>query len=512
MRKQLLLLLALGTAVSGLFAQTRYIDDIYARNEVVVSNNEVYGQNYYFLNYPPAPQGTNFGNPQIADLQMDVYTPPASDATTDRGLIVYLHTGSFLPKYLNQTTTGKKDDSAVVEMCTRLAMKGYVVAAINYRLGWNPLAPTLTERTEGILNAVYRAIHDAQTCVRYFKTEAANYKIDPDRIIVMGQGSGGYVSLAYGYLNRVEETYLPKFLNLQGASVVDTNVVGNISGWGGVYNVYNHFGVSNKVAMVCNIGGAMGDISWMEGTYPDVPVASMHCRDDYFAPYDSGIVIVPATGQPVVFVHGSRTVVNKAVGLGLNDIWVNHNFTDDYSTRAYALNPKNTSEGLFEFVVPEVPGPFEEGSPWEWWDSTTVAAECAPFGINGGTIHTNSVASNPTMSKMKAIAYIDTVLGFMTPRMYLAMTAPDVGVEESSADIALTLAPNPGTGPLTLQVAEGNSMKGLRIFTLEGKLVFSAQGSFGSTYTWDAKDIPAGVYHVQIHTALGIVTKKWVKQ
>jgi carboxylesterase type B len=103
---------------------------------------------------------------------MDVYTP-TGDTETDRPLIVYLHTGSFLPRYINQLPTGSKSDSATVEMCRRFAKKGYVVAAIGYRAGWNPASPSENTRKQTIIQAVYRSMQDAKTAVRFFRKSIA---------------------------------------------------------------------------------------------------------------------------------------------------------------------------------------------------------------------------------------------------------------------------------------------------------------------------------------------------
>jgi dienelactone hydrolase len=67
---------------------------------------------------------------------MDVYEP-SGDTASVRPLVLVLHTGSFLPAVMNGQPTGGRKDSAVVEMCTRFAKKGYVAAAVSYRLGWN---------------------------------------------------------------------------------------------------------------------------------------------------------------------------------------------------------------------------------------------------------------------------------------------------------------------------------------------------------------------------------------
>lgn len=512
MKKQIFTL-ALFSSLAGLSTAqtTRYLDDVFPRNGVVRTQNVSFGENYYFLNFPPAPAGTSSSNPKDTVVLMDVYTPSASDTETDRPLIIYFHTGSFLPKYINGQTTGNKNDSTVVEICTRFAMKGYVVAAPNYRLGWNPLAPTQTERTRQILNAVYRAIHDAQTCVRFFKKDAAtinNYKIDPKRIILIGQGSGGYVSLAYPFLDKQNETTLPKFLDSEGNSVVNPALVGDVNGMGGAFNIYNHPGYSNEVAMVANIGGSLGDISWMDQTWPRIPVAGIHCRKDIFAPYDSGNVIVPTTQQVVVYVHGSRTVVAKAVQQGLNQIWVDHTFTDDISARAYSLNPKATHEGLFQIERPDCPtAGAQEGSPWEWWDSTAVVAEAALVGQNGTTIHNSSLVTNPDMSKAKAMAYIDTIVGFLTPRMYLVIQDQTVGIN-AEEEIEFSIFPNPVTDQLTINLSGNGIIYSVELLDMNGRLIVRKDNIMSNTFTANRNGIASGTYILRVMSSKGTVTEK----
>lgn len=513
MRKQFLSFIAVTMLIAAnTFGQTRYVDDIFNRSEIVRTDDVEYGQNFYFLNYPPAPAGTSSNNPQLGPLQMDLYTPPLTDTETNRPVIVYLHTGSFLPKYFNGSATGKNDDSTVVEMCYRFAQKGYVVAAINYRLGWNPLAPTQTERTQQILNAVYRAIHDAQTAVRFFKKDAAttnNYDIDPDKIFMIGQGSGGYISVAYAFLDKQSETELPKFLDGMGNSVVDPTLVGYVDGIGGTFNNYNHAGYSNSICMAVNMGGAMGDISWMDNIWPKVPVAGVHCSEDPFAPIDSGNVIVPVTGQVVVFVHGTRTVVNTAVTQGLNDIWVNHTFTDPYSTRAYSLNPKITHEGFLELVRPT-----GQASPWEWWDSTAVTQEATAQGsIYAPTLHTSGLSSNPDMSKTKAIAYIDSIVGFLVPRMYLVYQDPTLSIEDQNENsINFSIYPNPTSDITTIQVEGDNLIEIIEMTDLNGRVIVRMDNLFVNSYTLNHKNLSSGTYIIGIKSAKGNAMKKIIIQ
>ena len=104
---------------------------------------------------------------------MDIYEP--TDGSTNRPLIIYLHTGSFLPRYINNTPTGYKDDSATVEMCYEFARKGYVVASIAYRQGWDPRSLDENVRRSTIINAAYKGVQDLHACIRWWKENVAAY-------------------------------------------------------------------------------------------------------------------------------------------------------------------------------------------------------------------------------------------------------------------------------------------------------------------------------------------------
>ena len=107
----------------------RYIHNVF--DDVVISQDIAYGTNISIisttLGMPPAPE----------NLLLDIYEP-AYDTLEERPLLLYFHTGNFLPKYENGSAVGKKNDSCAVAICTEFAKKGYVVASCDYRLGWTP--------------------------------------------------------------------------------------------------------------------------------------------------------------------------------------------------------------------------------------------------------------------------------------------------------------------------------------------------------------------------------------
>ena len=416
-------------------AQTRYLDDMF--DSVVVNSDIQYGTNITIL---PLLQGLP---PAAAALLCDIYEP-ANDSMTDRPVIIVMGTGSFLPAVLNGQATGSKSDLSVVENCTRWAKKGYVAVAMDYRQGWNPTSTSQQVRTSTILQAAYRGIQDAKAMVRYMRMTEDNgnpHGINPDKIILGGQGTGAYISLGYATLDDpATELMLPKFINFSttppspyvyppffgnpdGTDSAWLPAAASPTGQDELWNIPNNPTYSNDVNMVFNLGGALADISWLQTG--DVPMVSFHCEMDPYGPIDTGDVIVPTTGDFVVEVMGSRTVQHYANQYLNNDPFALAGISDIYTTAANVNN--GGLEGLYVFKTPApstAPNAFgeleeEQGSPWDWWDNASYdvmfqAVNGAPAGYGAA----NSLLGNPSMSSANGNAYLDTVQGYLNPRMY----------------------------------------------------------------------------------------------
>ena len=113
MKKNLLFICALFIS-SSMFGQ-RYTTPIFSEADIVVQSNVNYG-----LNYNPYIDSALLGGTNIQPLQADFYMPsPTADTVSDRPVVIVWHTGSFIPKGVNGSPLGTKQDSAVVEMCKR---------------------------------------------------------------------------------------------------------------------------------------------------------------------------------------------------------------------------------------------------------------------------------------------------------------------------------------------------------------------------------------------------------
>jgi carboxylesterase type B len=149
----------------------RYRDPIFSA--VTVTSGVTYGS------------AVNLEN-QTITLQLDMYQP-TGDTVTSRPAIVWIHGGSFC--------CGNRTSPELVDEATTFAKEGYVNVSIDYRLESPGCAGTLSN----CLQAIQEAAADAQTAVRFLRTNAATYRIDPDRIAVAGSSAGGITALNLGF-------------------------------------------------------------------------------------------------------------------------------------------------------------------------------------------------------------------------------------------------------------------------------------------------------------------------
>lgn len=98
----------------------------------------------------------------------DIFVPKAAVSPTPT--VVVIHGGGWL----------KGDKAKFRALAVEIAARGYVVAAIEYRLGNEARFPA--------------GIHDCHAAVRFLRAHAETYHVDPARIAAVGGSAGGHLA------------------------------------------------------------------------------------------------------------------------------------------------------------------------------------------------------------------------------------------------------------------------------------------------------------------------------
>jgi len=507
--------------VNFTFSQTRYLDEVF--DAVDVTDTVKYADNLSVIlasqGVPLVPTGAH---PLCPDLVFDFFEPQGDTAML-RPLLIFLHTGTFAPIYLNNNPTGSRKDYATTKMCTDFAKRGYAVANLEYRLGWNGGTGTLEENSLSLMLAVYRAIQDTKAAVRYFYKDAKEngntYKIDTNRIAIVGQGSGGWVGLGYAAVKDTADLQLSKFLDADGNMLIQMDQIGDWDGYGGnpAINVENNAGYSDDIKMVCSIGGGMGALDWLDAG--DVPITAVHCHTDPVAIYTTGDVSVTTTAGLVDIttdISGSYDVIAKSNMLGNNDVI--SGISDAYTTAAnssslgivgaldmFGQTVGDPVENLFPFNTGN-PG---ESSPWDFWSDSVTLANAPLVGQDGQAILDNAALTNPDMSIMKSHAYIDSIMGFFCPRIVKALELEEstpTSINDLSASI-IKIYPNPSNG--NFNFSSSSIMNQIRIFDQFGKIVKVVSPN-SHNYNLILDYLPKGFYYSEIKNEDDLFVEKMI--
>lgn len=115
------------------------------------------------------------------------FFPAAAEASSPAPLLVWVHGGAWrfgtnqaLRDTILSTPTGEQPNTQAL-MRAAFQQAGWAVASINYRYSHQALFPG--------------ALHDVKEAVRFFRANAHDFGIDPQRIAVAGGSAGGHLSM-----------------------------------------------------------------------------------------------------------------------------------------------------------------------------------------------------------------------------------------------------------------------------------------------------------------------------
>ncbi|MBL9213747.1 MAG: sulfatase-like hydrolase/transferase [Opitutaceae bacterium] len=112
-----------------------------------------------------------YSRPETGALLLDLYLP-VKTAERPLPVVLWIHGGGW--------KSGTKENCPL----TWLAAEGYAVVSLGYRLSWLARWPA--------------QLDDARAALRWLRTNAAKYQLDPGRIVVSGGSSGGNLAGVVG--------------------------------------------------------------------------------------------------------------------------------------------------------------------------------------------------------------------------------------------------------------------------------------------------------------------------
>lgn len=216
-------------------------------------------------------------------LTMDIYSPVTNDSTR-HPLLLLIHGGAFF--------NGDKEAAGYKEWGEYFASRGYIVASINYRLGFLPIGSRHVDR------AGYRAVQDAYAAVCYLLRHPEQYLINPNYIFVGGSSAGGITALNLAFMRDEDRPECTKAGIFNNASHLYNELADNILDYrkrrdignedlGNISVVAENSGgiVDFKVNAVVNMWGAVHKIDMIDNTN-NTAILSFHGDADSVVAYD----------------------------------------------------------------------------------------------------------------------------------------------------------------------------------------------------------------------------------
>ncbi|TAH41098.1 MAG: hypothetical protein EYC69_08970 [Bacteroidetes bacterium] len=311
---------------------------------------------------------TNFAA-QPDTLLLDIYKP-IGDSNCQKPILILVHGGSWI--------AGSKNDPNIEFLAEDFAKKGYVVAAINYRLGMHVIsnysmywacntsisAPCayITDSSE-IIRAIYRGMQDTKAAVRFMKGRAQVDSTDINNVYLAGESAGGFIVLAAAYLrDEVQKpadcfslnpsaTPDPDLLTcLPDSFSLDRPDLGSIDG---DLNVQSG---NSKIKGVANFYGGMLDLSLLNNSTDKPAIYQFHQGSDVVVDYQYNRILgrinwecfaptnvcQPYPNMP--FAYGSKSIYNHLVAMGsqsplyLTEIVSNYNYMNDCFANGHSID------------------------------------------------------------------------------------------------------------------------------------------------------------------------------
>jgi acetyl esterase/lipase len=217
-----------------------------------------------------------YGKVGERSLKLDLYLPEKRTKSVP-GLI-FIHGGAW--------SGGTRDVYRYYTV--RYAQRGYVAATISYRLSGEAPFPA--------------AVEDAKCAVRWLRSNAARYQVDPNKIGVIGGSAGGHLAMMVGYSSDLAQ------LEGNGGHVGVSSRVQAVVDFYGPYDLTTPFARTNRAV-----------VNFLQGkTYDEAPGLFRQASPaTYLTKDDPPTLIFHGTIDDTVPIDQADALARKLADLGI---------------------------------------------------------------------------------------------------------------------------------------------------------------------------------------------------
>ncbi|MBP2658625.1 MAG: alpha/beta hydrolase [Firmicutes bacterium] len=230
---------------------------------------------------------------QTNSQKLDVYLP--DDGEGPFPVVVLIHGGGWI--------VGDKRSDMLSGML-KIYSAGYAVVSVNYRLSGEGKWPA--------------QIYDVKAAVRFIRANAPKYKLNPDKIAVMGESAGGHLAMLLGTTDGVKELEDLNMGNMDQSSRVQA-----VIDWYGVVNI-GTLADDRKLVGYNSDNGLTGMEDYLFGSViSEIPdIVEKANPETYISPNMPPFFIQHGTADQVVPYMQSIRFADKAkkVGPGANTV------------------------------------------------------------------------------------------------------------------------------------------------------------------------------------------------
>lgn len=259
----------------------------------------------------------------------------AKNTPLDDAPLVILVTGGGLVRWTQE--------ASLRGMANHFAKRGYAAAIVKHRIINNP-GNEISD--EVYFDAWAKALQDVFTAIRFYKENATDFGIDPNRIIIGGWSTGAVVALKAAFLTeeKLENSDL----------IISTELRPAFDNIGGMYgDLYPN--QTNEVAGLLALMPFTWEIDIIDNY--DIPIMMINHED---AAFSNGTNVIGEFSIGEYAGWGTDPIFDKAMEVGYtegNDLeYIKsnyHNGQDDFSPNVWVLTSENWP-AIVDFFAPHM--------------------------------------------------------------------------------------------------------------------------------------------------------------